>query len=66
MEIKMKIEKTMIIGELLERLPEKADILTEAGMHCLNCAIAHGETIEEACEAHGIDGEEWLEELNKK
>ena len=35
-------------------------------MHCLNCAIAHGETIEEACEAHGIDVEELLEELNKK
>ena len=61
----MKIEKTMIIGDLLEKAPEKAEILTEAGMHCITCFIAHGETIEEACEAHGIDVEELLEQLNK-
>ena len=30
----MKIEKTTVIGEILEKAPEKADILTEAGMHC--------------------------------
>ena len=59
------IEKTMTIGKLLEENPDKADILLEAGMHCLGCLVAHDETIEEACEVHGIDVEELVKELNK-
>lgn len=61
----MKIEKTMKIGELLEVSPEKADILLDAGMHCLGCPASQAETIEEACEVHGIDVEELIEKLNK-
>lgn len=61
----MKIEKTMTIGELLEQAPEKADILLDAGMHCLGCPASQAETIEEACEVHGIDVEELMEQLNK-
>ena len=63
--IKVKIEKTITIGELLEKNPEKADILLQAGMHCLGCPASQGETLEEACEVHGIDVEELLEQLNK-
>ena len=62
--IKMEINKNMTIGELLEKAPEKAEILTEAGMHCLGCPASQGETIEEACEVHGIDVEEILQKLN--
>ena len=61
----MKIEKTTKIGELLEAEPEKADILLEAGMHCLGCPASQEETIEEACMVHGIDVDEILERLNK-
>ena len=60
----MKIEKNMTIGELLEKYPEKAEILLSAGMHCLGCPASQGETIEEACEVHGIDVEEIMQELN--
>lgn len=60
----MKIEKDMTIGELLEKAPEKADILLEAGMHCLGCPASQAETLEEACMVHGIDVEEVLEKLN--
>jgi hybrid cluster-associated redox disulfide protein len=34
-----------------------ADILMNAGMHCLGCAMAHGESIEQACAVHGIDSD---------
>ena len=61
----MKIEKDMTIGEILEMAPEKAEILMNAGMHCLGCPASQGETLEEACEVHGIDVEEVLKELNK-
>lgn len=60
----MKIEKSTKIGELLEMAPEKAEILLNAGMHCLGCPASQGETIEEACMVHGIDVEELLQQLN--
>lgn len=59
------IERTTKIGELLEMAPEKAEILLQAGMHCLGCPASQAETIEEACEVHGIDVEELLEKINK-
>ena len=58
------IEKTTKIGELLEKYPEKADILLDAGMHCLGCPAAQAETLEEACAVHGIDVEELVAKLN--
>ena len=58
------IEKTTTIGELLKNEPEKANILLEAGMHCLGCPAAQGETIEEACAVHGIDIDELITKLN--
>lgn len=61
----MKYDKNTKIGELLEKYPEKAEILMEAGMHCLGCPASQAETLEEACEVHGIDVEELLEKLNK-
>lgn len=64
MEVKMQINKDMKIGELLEVAPEKAEILMEAGMHCLGCPASQAETLEEACEVHGIDVEELLSKIN--
>ncbi len=61
----MEISKDMTIGELLEKAPEKAEILLEAGMHCLGCPASQMETIEEACGVHGIDVDEIIEKLNK-
>ena len=64
-ELKMKFDKDTLIGDLLQKAPEKADILLEAGMHCLSCPASQMETLEEACEVHGIDVNEILEQLNK-
>ena len=58
------INKDMTIGELLEKAPEKAEILLEAGMHCLGCPASQAETIAEACDVHGIDVEELIKKLN--
>ena len=54
----------MLIFEILEEKPEAVEILTEAGMHCIGCPASAGESLEEACEVHGIDVEEVLEKLN--
>lgn len=60
----MKIERNTKIGEIVEKYPEKAEILLEVGMHCLGCPASQAETLEEACAVHGIDLEEVLEKLN--
>ena len=60
----MKFDKDTKIGEILEKSPEKANILLEIGMHCLECPASQVETIEEACGVHGVDVEEILAKLN--
>lgn len=60
----MEIKKDMKIGELLNIAPEKAEILLEMGMHCLGCPASQSETLEEACDVHGIEVEELLKKLN--
>ncbi|MBR3804731.1 MAG: DUF1858 domain-containing protein [Clostridia bacterium] len=60
-----KITKDTLIMEAVELNENAPEILLSYGMHCLGCAIAHGETIAEAAMVHGIDLEELLEKLNK-
>ena len=60
----MKFNKDTTIGDILEIAPEKAEILLEIGMHCLGCPASQMETIEEACDVHGVDVNELLEKLN--
>ena len=60
----MKFNKDTKIGELLETAPEKAEVLMEAGMHCLGCPAAREETLEEACDVHGINVDDLVEKLN--
>ncbi|MCI8486984.1 MAG: DUF1858 domain-containing protein [Clostridia bacterium] len=60
----MIINKETKIGEIIENAPEKAEILLEAGMHCLGCPASQGESLEEACQVHGIDVEELIKKLN--
>lgn len=60
----MKFSKDTTIGEILEKAPEKVEILLEIGMHCLGCPASQMETLEEACDVHGIDVEEVIAKLN--
>ena len=50
-----QITKDMTIGEILRTRPDVAPILMEAGMHCLGCPSAQGESLEEAAMVHGMD-----------
>jgi len=61
----MEITKTTKIGDIIENAPEKAEILLQAGMHCIGCPASQMETLEEACEVHGINVEELVAKLNK-
>ena len=58
------IDKDMTIAEALNVSPKAKEVLMGFGMHCFGCAIAHGETIEQAAQVHGVDIDEMLSALN--
>ena len=61
----MKVTKDTVIGDILDVAGEAAaPIFFSMGMHCLGCPASRGETIEEACEVHGVNCDELLEKLN--
>ena len=63
--MKNQITENTTIFEALQINPKAGEILTAHGMHCLGCALAHGETVGEAVGVHGVDLEKILDELNK-
>lgn len=58
-----QITKDMTIGEILVTNPNVAPILLEAGMHCLGCPSAQGESLEEAAMVHGMDIDELMAKI---
>ena len=60
----MQARKDMLIAKLIELDEGVADILMSSGMHCLGCAMAHGESIEQACAVHGIDADALVAQIN--
>ncbi|GLC29554.1 DUF1858 domain-containing protein [Clostridium omnivorum] len=62
----MKILKEMTIGEVVRNYPEVIDVLFSFGMGCVGCPSAQAETIEEACQVHGIDVDKIIKALNEK
>tara|TARA_Y100000310_G_scaffold265358_1_gene276360 strand:+ start:608 stop:805 length:198 start_codon:yes stop_codon:yes gene_type:complete len=60
------ITKDSKIAEVIEKYPDTVEVFVEAGFHCMGCAMAALETIEDGCKVHGIDVDEFVEKLNKK
>ncbi len=64
------VTKDMLIVEALQIGQEKgvvdkmAETLQSFGMHCLGCALARGESLEDAAAVHGIDVDEMVAALN--
>ena len=59
-----QINEDTIISEILGMAPDAVPLFMSIGMHCLGCAMASGETLGQACEAHGVDVNEFLPKLN--
>ena len=60
-----KITADTLISECIEINHNAAEILLATGMHCIGCAMAHGETIAEAVAVHGEDLDQLLAKLNE-
>ncbi len=64
----MIITPDTLIGDIIEgdvNIEAVANVLTSVGMHCLGCAIAHGETVGEAAEVHNVDVNDLIARLNE-
>lgn len=59
----MKITKQTTMGEMLEYDSGIAYILMQSGMHCVGCPSSIGESLEQACEVHGLDADEVLQSI---
>lgn len=60
-----KITKDMIIGEVITEHPELVRTFFANGMMCIGCPASQGESIEQAAEVHGLDGEALVNALNE-
>ena len=58
------ISKDMLINDIIAVDAGIAAILMAAGMHCIGCLAAAGETLEEAVAVHGLDAAELELEIN--
>lgn len=63
--IRLEITRDTVIGEIVESCPQAMPVFQEIGMHCLGCAMASGETVEQACAVHGVDPDEFLSYLKQ-
>ena len=61
-----QITKDMTIGEIIRIDQSVIPILMEAGMHCIGCPSAQGETLEEAAIVHGMDIDALMKAINEK
>jgi len=59
-----KITKEMPIDEVAFGHPETVEVFQKYGMHCLGCAAARFENLEQGCAAHGIDVDAMVKDLN--
>ncbi len=54
-----KINKEMLIGEIIEKHPELIEVLMDDyGFHCVGCFAAGMETLEQGAEVHDMTSEE--------
>lgn len=60
----MEVTKDTLIGDVLDFDQTTAAYFLDMGMHCLGCPSSRGETIEQACEVHGVDCAALVDKLN--
>ncbi|MDU1414210.1 MAG: DUF1858 domain-containing protein [Clostridium sp.] len=61
----MEVNKSMTIGEIISKNEKAVEILMGFGMGCVGCPSAQAESIEEACQVHGLDVNELIEKLKE-
>ncbi len=60
-----RITKEMGIVDIIQKHPETIQVFAKHGFHCIGCAAAHFENLEQGAAAHGIDAGEMVKEMNE-
>ncbi|MEK6757870.1 MAG: DUF1858 domain-containing protein [Nanoarchaeota archaeon] len=60
-----KITPKTKLSKIMEINPKAGEILFESGMHCIGCAMAGDENLEEGCKAHGMDKKQIIELIKR-
>ncbi len=55
---KKVINKSMTIGEIVQKYPETIEVMASHGLHCIGCSVNYMETIEEGAASHGMPEQE--------
>lgn len=58
------VTKQTLIGEVLDWNQGTSKYFLEMGMHCLGCPSSRNETIEQACQVHGVNADDLVSQLN--
>ena len=58
------ITKDMSITDVVDKYPQTTEIFMQYGMHCFGWMAARFENLEQGAQAHGLDIDELLKELN--
>ena len=64
-----KITRNWKIEKILEEYPDSVEVLVDYGFHCIGCALASFETLEQGAKAHGLkdkDIDELVDKLNNQ
>ncbi len=62
------VTKDMVLGDIVERFPQAAFVMSQFGLHCVGCHANVFDTVEAGAKVHGMsDSEiaEMLAEVNK-
>ncbi len=59
-----RFNKDMTFAQALQAHPQVAQVLRKYNLGCIGCMGAQNESLEQGCQAHGIDVNELLKDLN--
>lgn len=64
----VKITKEMSIEEIINKIPNAAEVMFSKGLHCVGCHVAASESLEQGAKAHGLTDKQianMVKEINK-
>jgi hybrid cluster-associated redox disulfide protein len=59
------ITAEMRIGDVVKKYPQTVRVFLSHGLMCVGCAVARFENIRQGAEAHGINVDALIKDLNK-
>jgi hybrid cluster-associated redox disulfide protein len=65
MEDQATITADMSIIEVVQKYPDTVHVFMRHGLGCIGCALARFENIRQGAEAHGIDVDALVKDLNQ-